>query len=55
MRQMGHPSLGSNTSATELTATIFKDDAATPNWLKRGVFSSEDNAVTWLSAQISGS
>ena len=40
-------------ATTELTATIYKDDASTPNWIKRGVFSSEDNAVTWLSAQIS--
>ena len=37
----------------ELTANIYKDDASTPVWVKRGVFATEANAVTWLSAQIS--
>ena len=35
-----------------ITATIFKDDSATPAWRTRKVFTTEAAAVTWLKGKL---
>lgn len=36
----------------ELTATIYKTDGDTPVWRKRGEFSTEADAVTWIKGEL---